>query len=123
MKFLSQLFSETFVTVALLVVLAWFINPFDFWMTDAFHMTLLGLSVAFFAIFAMFLWRENVEDEREQLHRFIGARFSYTVAGTLLLIGTVVQALSHDIDLWLPITLASMVFAKITGRWYASRRY
>lgn len=123
MKFLSQLFSETIVTIALLVVLVWFINPFDFWMTDMFHMTLLGLAVAFFAIFAMFLWKESVTDERERLHRFIGARFAYTVAGTLLLIGTISQALSHEIDLWLPSTLAAMVFAKIVGRWYASRQY
>lgn len=123
MKFFSQLFSETVVTVALLIVLMWFINPFDFLMTDAFHMTLLGLAVAFFAIFAMFLWKENAEDERERLHRFIGARFAYVVAGSLLLIGTVVQALSHDVDLWLPATLAAMVFAKIAGRWYARRQY
>lgn len=123
MKFFSQIVSETMVTVVLLVVLVWFINPFDFLMTDAFHMTLLGLVVAFFAIFAMFLWRENAEDEREQLHRFIGARFAYTVAGTLLLTGTIWQALSHTIDIWLPATLAAMVFAKLLGRWYARRRY
>lgn len=123
MKFISQLFSETVVAGALVIVLVWFINPFDFWMPNMFHMTLLGLSVAFFAIFAMFLWKENAEDEREQLHRFIGARFAYMIAGSLLLIGTIFQALSHTIDLWLPTTLAAMVLAKIVGRWYASRRY
>lgn len=120
---LTYLFSETFVALILLVVLVWFINPFDFWMTDTFHMTLLGIAVAFFAIFAMFLWKETVQDEREQLHRFIGARFAYTVAGSLLLLGTVIQALAHAIDIWLPATLAAMVFAKLLGRSYARRKY
>lgn len=123
MKFFSRFFSETWVAGILICALISFINPLDFWMTDAVHMTLLGLVVAFFAMFAMFLWRENPEDEREQLHRFIGARFAYVISGTLLLLGTIVQALSHSIDLWLPTILTAMVLAKIVGRWYASRRY
>lgn len=118
-----MIFSETFVAVALIVILVSFINPFDFWMTDMFHMTLLGLAVALFAMFAMFLWRESVEDERERLHRFIAARFAYVVAGVILLFGTVMQALEHAIDPWLPTALAGMVIAKILGRWYASRKY
>lgn len=123
MKPLSNLFSETFVAFVLLVFLVWFINPWDFWMTDAFHMTLLGLIAAFFAIFAMFLWKENVQDEREQLHRFIAARLAYTVAGMIMLSGTIVQAFSHAIDPWLPAALAGMVLAKIIGRFYAERHY
>ncbi len=121
MKFLSKIFSETSVALVLVALLVWFVNPLGFWMTDSFHMTLLGLIVACFSIFAMFLWRENVEDERERLHRYIGSRLASTIAGSLLLVGTVLQSFTQSIDLWLPATLAAMVLAKITGRWYAGR--
>jgi len=119
MKFIS----ETVVASVLLFFLLWFINPFDFWMTDALHMTLLGLVVALFAIFAMFLWKEGAEDERAVLHRFMAARLAYTLAGAMLLVGTVSQALDHNIDPWLPATLALMVCAKIVGRLYAEKKY
>lgn len=120
---MTKVFSETFVAAALVALLLCFINPFGWWMPDMLHMTLLGLIVALFAVFAMFLWREKVTDERERLHRFIAARFGYIVAGDLLLAGTVVQAFAHDIDPWLPATLAAMVLAKIVGRSYAERSF
>lgn len=123
MKLLNQLFSETVVALVLIVLLVCFINPFDWWMTDAVHMTLLGLVAAFFAIFAMLVWKETVSDEREQLHRFIAARLAYTVGGMILLVGTVLQALAHAIDPWLPAALAGMVLAKILGRFYARTHY
>lgn len=123
MKLLNQLFSETVVALVLSVLLVCFINPFDWWMTDAVHMTLLGLVAAFFAIFAMLVWKETVSDEREQLHRFIAARLAYTVGGMILLVGTVLQALAHAIDPWLPAALAGMVLAKILGRFYARTHY
>ncbi|MBP5993617.1 MAG: hypothetical protein KA731_01785 [Candidatus Moranbacteria bacterium] len=120
---LSKIFSEKIVSVLLVIFLVWFVNPFGFWMTDAVHMTLLGLIVTLFSIFAMFLWKESVMDEREQLHRFIGTRFAYTAGGTLLLTGIIVQALSHKIDPWLPLVLTGMVLAKILGRYYAEKHY
>jgi hypothetical protein len=116
-----KLVSESSVAIILVVLLTWFINPFGFWMNDMLHMTLLGLIVMSFALFAMFFWRESVKDEREQLHRYIGARFAYIVAGLLLMIGIIAQALAHEIDIWLPTVLAGMVLAKIIGRWYADR--
>lgn len=123
MKFLLKLFSETVISLVLLFVLVCFINPFGLWMTDGFHMTLLGLVTALFSVFAMFLWKDGAQDERESLHRFISARFAYVVGGVLLLIGTIFQAFTHQLDLWLPLVLAGMVFAKIVGRVYARRRY
>lgn len=120
---MQKISSETLVAAALAILLVCFINPFGWWMPDALHMTLLGLIVALFAIFAMFLWREHPADEREQLHRFVAARFAYTAAGAILLVGTIVQAFGHAIDPWLPVTLAAMVLAKIVGHWHAKRRY
>ena len=119
----SKTFSETLVATFLVILLVWFANPFGFWMTDAFHMTLLGLIVALFAVFSMFLWRERVRDERERFVRFIATRFAYITGGGVLLLGTVIQAFSHSIDPWLPLVLTVMVLAKIAGRWYAEKHY
>ncbi|MEK7181763.1 MAG: hypothetical protein AAB708_01415 [Patescibacteria group bacterium] len=123
MNLFEKIFRESVVAFLLVVFLCWFINPFDFWMNDAFHMTLLGLVVALFAIFSMFLWKERVSDEREELHKYIATRFAYTTAGGLLLLATIVQAFSHTLDPWLPTVLAGMVLAKIIGRWYAEKKY
>ncbi len=122
MQFLSRLFSEKVVVGILVFLLICFVNPFDFWMTDAVHMTILGGIVAVFAAFAVLLWRERAIDEREQLHRFIAARFAYIASATLLLLGTVIQAFSHKIDPWIPSILAGMVFAKVAGRFFARRQ-
>lgn len=120
---LSKIFSETLVATLLIFFLVCFINPLGFWMTDALHMTLLGVSVALFAIFALFLWKEDVTDEREQLMRFIATRFAYIIGGVTLLLGIVIQAFSHSIDPWLPSVLTVMVLAKIFGHWYAEKRH
>ena len=114
---------EGAVAFVLVFLLLCFIDPFGWEMPDAVHMTLLGLIVALFATFALFLWRETATDEREHLHRFIAARFGYAVGGALLLLGIVIQAFSHHIDPWLPSILAGMVLAKIAGRAYARIRY
>lgn len=121
MKFFSRIFSETFVATLLVVVLMCFVNPFDFWMPDAIHMSLLGVIVALFAVFAMFLWREDAADEREEMHRYIATRFAYAAGGGVLLVGIVVQAFAHAVDPWMPLALVGMVLAKIAGRWYAAR--
>ena len=115
--------ADSLVAIPLVILLVWFVNPLHLWMTDAFHMTLLGLIVAAFAVFLIFLWKESPADERDQLHRFIAARFAYATAGILLLFGTVVQAFAHDIDPWLPLVLAGMVLAKVIGRAVANIRY
>lgn len=117
----SRFLTETAVALFLVIFLVWFANPLGFWMTDAFHMTLLGLVVTLFAIFAMFLWKEGAADEREQLILFIATRFAYAAGGVVLLIGIVVQAFSHTIDPWMPFALTSMVLAKIVGRRFAGR--
>lgn len=117
----TRFLTETVVASLLVVFLVWFANPLGFWMTDAFHMTLLGLVVTLFAVFAMFLWKERSADEREQLVLFIATRFAYVAGGVALLVGIVVQAFSHTIDPWMPFVLTSMVLAKILGRRFAER--
>lgn len=110
-------------SLILLLLLVLLLNPFDFWMPDSMHMAILvGLVVAF-AIFAIFVYREKAHDEREVLHRFIAGRFAYLVGTTVLVIGIVVEALNHSINIWLILTLAIMILAKLVGIFYGKLKY
>lgn len=62
MNFLSCLFSEKVVASILVILLICFVNPFNVWITDALHMTILGGIVAVFATFAVLLWKERAVD-------------------------------------------------------------
>jgi len=120
---MKQYFSETTVATILLVLLICFINPLEMiWMPTMVHMTLLAGIITLFSLFALFVWKEQALDEREQLHQYISARFGYLFGGGILLFGITVQAFQHDIDPWLPLSLGVMVLAKIAGRLYAKRK-
>jgi len=119
---MKKYFSETTVASILLILLVCFINPFEaLWMPTMMHMILLAVIIVLFSLFAIFIWKEQALDEREQLHRFISARFGYLFGGGILLLGIITQALQHNIDPWLPLSLGVMVLAKIAGRLYAEK--
>lgn len=107
----------------ILILLVLLLNPFEFWMPDSMHMAILvGLVIAF-SLFAMFVYREKANDEREVLLRFIAGRFAYLVGTTMLVIGIVVEALNHVINMWLILTLGVMILAKIVGVFYGKLKY
>ncbi len=80
-------------------------------------MVLIGLVVTFM-IFAIFIWREKSEDEREDQHRLAASRAGFLVGAGLLVIGIIVQTINHDIDEWLLIALSGMILSKLLTRLY-----
>lgn len=120
---MSKYLTETTLTLVLLVLIFCFLNPLDWWMPTMVHMILLGLLVVVFTVYVMFVWKEYVVDEREQLHRALAARFAYSVGGAIILIGIVIQTFSHSLDPWLPLSLGGMVLAKIAGRLWAEKHH
>lgn len=117
----SQSFIESSVLVAFLIAVVCFMNPFGFLMTSTVHMMILGVIVACYLLFLLFIWRERVSDEREQLHQYLAARAAFVAGGAVLLVALVVQTFAHTLDPWIPVSLASMVLAKHVARWYACR--
>jgi hypothetical protein len=112
---MKDTYQEIGIAVALLALLVFFLNPLGLWMPDALVMMMaLGLVVVF-AVFAGFIWREHTRDERELLHRMIAGRVAYLVGAGVLVVGIVLQSLSHTLDPWLILTLGAMVLAKIIG--------
>jgi hypothetical protein len=72
------------------------------------------------AIFLALLWREQVHDEREQLHRFMASRAAYLLGSGTLAVAIVVEKLQNNtVDVWLVAALSIMVLAKLMGLLYS----
>lgn len=120
----SNFIQETSVAAILVVLLAIILNPFHIWMPDMMHVLMLVAVVVVFAIFASFILREKVADERDAAHRSLAGRIGFLAGSAALVVGIFVQALSHHtVDEWLIITLVIMIIAKIGTRMYTDRNY
>jgi len=119
----NSFLSELSVSVILVILLFLLINPVKFVMPNEVNMLLiLGLVISFI-IFSAFIFKEKAKDERENLHRYISARFAYLVGMSILVIGIIVQSLNHRLDTWLISTLMSMILAKIAGSIYGRLKH
>lgn len=119
----NRVLQEILVAVILIVLLLFFLNPFNFWMPNALIMMMVAGLVVLFAIFASFIWRENARDEREGLHKLVAARFAFLAGAGVLVIGVIIQSLSHTLDPWLVAALGVMILAKIIGLIYSHLKH
>lgn len=109
----------SFVLVVLTILL---LNPMHFWMPNMIHMLMLALTLVMFALFAIFILREKIQDERDSVHRMLSGRAAFLTGSTLLTIGIVVQSLRDSVDVWLVVVLVSMVLSKLVTRIYSDNR-
>lgn len=113
---------EVYVSIIMVGFLVLLVSTTHTYMPDPVHyMLLVGLTVLF-GFFAVYLWRESPEDEREGLHALQAGRISFLVGAGLLTIGIVVQSVQHELDIWLPVVLGGMVLAKTISVAYSRRR-
>ncbi len=119
----NNFLQEVFVSSALVVLLVFFLNPFDFWMPNTLLMMMVAGLIVVFALFAGFVWRENARDEREALHRLMAGRIAYLAGAGGLVVGIIVQSLQHNLDGWLVVILGVMIFAKIIGVTYGQIKH
>lgn len=97
------------ISLAILALL----NPFNFLMPSAVGLIIVMMLALLVIAFAVFVWRERPNDEREELHALKAARISFFVGGGVLLLAVIVQSINHAIDPWLLVALGSMVIAKL----------
>lgn len=114
----NNFLQEVLVSLILIILLVLFLEPFGFLMTNTFLMMMVAGLIVVFSLFASFIWRENVRDEREALHRFMAGRIAYLAGASGLIIGIIVQSFEHNLDSWLVFILSAMIFAKIIGSIY-----
>lgn len=115
-------FYKEIITALVLIILAIvLLNPFDLWMTDAMLMVFLAVTLVVFGIFASFVLREKVSDERDGLHRMLAGRTAFLAGATVLMVGIIVQAHEHAVDIWLVLGLVVMILAKIGAIMWSDR--
>lgn len=112
---------ETVITLALVSVAVLLLNPFDFWMPDVMVICMLASVLALFGLFAIFILRERVVDERDKQHQSLAGRNAFLIGSGIITLGIVVQGYEHSVDPWLVVALVSMVFAKLITRHWSDR--
>jgi hypothetical protein len=110
---------ETIVTFALIGISVLLLNPFHFWMPDMVVVCMLAIALGLFGIFASFILRETVVDERESQHRTLAGRNAFLAGAGVLTLGIVVQGYTHAVDPWLVVTLVVMILVKIGTRMWS----
>ncbi|MEK9151563.1 MAG: hypothetical protein AAB547_02940 [Patescibacteria group bacterium] len=115
--------AESVIAVVLVVLLVFLVNPLNLFMPSMMQMLVVALAGLLFILFAGFVWREQAQDEREELHRFLAARFAYLVGTGILMFAVLVQSFAHMLDPWIILALVGMLIAKVAGRMYAKHRH
>jgi cobalamin synthase len=114
--------SEVLLGLAIIIALVLLINPFNVLMTSALTLMLIMFFALAVIAFAIFLWREQPQDEREALHILMAGRISYLIGGGVLVLAIIVQVFQHHLDQWLAIVLAAMVLTKLIVSAWMKRR-
>ncbi len=114
----NELLGEVIISLLLIGLLVFFINPLDLLMPQTLHPLMVPFLVVLFIIFTGLLWKETPGDEREQFHKFIASRFVYFSVTTALIAGIIVQSFKGEIDPWLIIAVCIALIAKIFGLIY-----
>ncbi len=108
-------------TLALIVLAVLLLNPFDFWMPDTMVMCMLVTILVLFGLFASFILREKVADEREGVHRTLAGRNAFIAGSATIILGIIAQGYQHAVDVWLVLALVVMIVVKIGTRMWSDR--
>jgi len=112
---------ETIVTAALIAIAILLLNPFHFWMPDMVVMCMLAIALGLFGVFATFILRETMIDEREGQHRTLAGRNAFLAGSGVLTLGIVIQGYTHTVDPWLIVVLIVMIVVKIGTRIWSDK--
>ena len=121
MKF--KVIGELIISLLLILLVVFFINPFDLLMPHVLHPFMVPFLTVLFIIFAGFLWMETPGDEREQSHKFMASRFAYFAVICTLIVGVVFQSFTSSVDPFLVIGICVALIAKILGLIYGRIKY
>lgn len=112
--------SEIIAALVLVLLMSLLLNPFSWFMPSPMVMLLILAAVVAFGLFASFVWKEKARDERELLHRTMAGRVAFLSGAAVLVLGIIIEGLNHSVDVWLVLTLAVMIGAKIITAIYTN---
>lgn len=83
-----------------------------------------ALLVFLFIVFAIIIWNEKITDERSLQHRIQSSNIGFTVGGIILGITMVLQILNKGfIDIWVIITISSMIVARVISQIWLDKHH
>lgn len=113
--------TEIIVPLSLVVLAVLLLNPFHFWMPDMMVMGTIATLLVLFGIFASFILKEKVFDERDDRNRSLAGRNAFLAGSSVSILAIVIQGYSHSIDPWLVIVFIVMIIVKIATRIWSDR--
>jgi cobalamin synthase len=108
-----KLLLEIALFASLTVVSMIAIAPETFVMPNAIQMILMVTVIGLIAMFLVFVWRENPDDEREAHNQALASRVAYIVGASVLIIALLIQGIQHNLDPAIPIALLLMLGTKL----------
>jgi hypothetical protein len=112
----NSFLKEIFVSLTLIVLAVLLLNPFHFWMPEMMVISILAGALVIFGVFASFILREDIVDERDNLHRTLAGRNAFLIGSVVLIVGILVGGYDHRVDPWLIVALTLMISVKIGTR-------
>lgn len=119
----NKSFTEPLLAFLLILLATLCFQPLQtIWMPMMASSFVLVAFVAVFVSFAVFIWKEEARDEREDQHRLTAGRNGFLVGAGLLVAGIILQTVRHELDSWLVVTLIGMIISKLATRWYTQAK-
>ncbi len=118
----SKLIPEIAFSLISILLVTLLVNPFGIIMPSQIEMIVIALTAIAFSAFLIFLWGEKPRDEREEYNLYLAGRFSFYSVAVVLLVGTIYQALNHELDAWLIISLLVLVLSKVFALAYQNNQ-
>jgi len=107
---------QIFVASVLVILLVLLTDPLMLWMPETAVTAALLIAVVMLCIWVGLIIVDRADDERELLHRMEAGRFAYILGIITLTLGLLVQGFSHNIDIWIVVTLGIMVISRLGSR-------
>lgn len=108
----KKIINEISVTLILALLIIILLDLFPFWMPGPVAMIVLLALVLVYIVYAVFMWREKSQDEREDYHKLVASRRAWLSGSSVLIVAVLVQGINHDIDPWILYALLAMIIAK-----------
>lgn len=112
---------EIISAIGLLVILALLMNPMGIYYSNMMLASFITILILLYIFFSVVVIRDRAADEREEKHQYFAGRVAFLVGTTVMIIGIIMQSISHKIDLWLVVTLIAMIAAKLIATKYSDK--
>lgn len=111
-----------FISFMQVILLVTILDPFRWFFLTTTGIVVVAIGIVLLGVYGVFVEREHVHDERDEIHRMLAGRVAFHVGAAFLTVGITVQSLRNQLDPWLVAALVIMIVAKTGARFYTDAR-